>query len=53
MSYGLILNLIADTSNYQLKWDVTCKGLWVDHDSGNDPDGIGVGPFSLDITVWE
>ena len=52
MSYGLILNLIADISNYQLNWDVTYKGIWVDHYSGNDSDGIGAGLFSLDITVW-
>ena len=41
------------TSDYQLKWDVTNKGLWVDHDAGTDPDGIGAGPFSLDLTVSE
>tara|TARA_Y100001968_G_scaffold317431_1_gene346430 strand:+ start:162 stop:1025 length:864 start_codon:yes stop_codon:yes gene_type:complete len=45
------ITITDDTANYELKWDVTHKGLWVDWDSGNDPDGIGAGPFSLDLTV--
>ena len=47
------ITITDKTDNYQLSWDVTYKGLWVDHDSGNDPDGIGAGPFNLDLRVWE
>ncbi|KGF97842.1 putative protein family PM-13 [Prochlorococcus marinus str. MIT 9302] len=47
------ITITSKTRNYQLTWDVTYKGLWVDHDAGNDPDGIGAGPFSVDLTVSE